>query len=258
MNKIKFDSPLQGGSVIQFIIGDTLYPGIIASDTKGLYYVESMQGKYFENNVCRKISHEDFVMNVFKPLNRLPEDYYRNVLGKCCRGLWPETPLEDLRKVLLQMKKDYEKQVEPSIDFSKFRFRIGDTILYKEDHYRIVGYYFSEGFNNFNGRFGYVIEGYSSGHNGSMFGYNEYGVKLHESRDIDKYYIYEGNADSYFEEQSILNNQSKTKENGNEIKLQRTKAVISRGTVPTGYRIRCKVNKATVSSQSLSYTEITC
>lgn len=56
-------------------------------------------------------------------------------------------------------------------------------------------------------------------------------------------------------EESVQNH-LKEHYHGNEIKLQRTKAVIKRGTVPTGCRIRCKVNKTSISSKPLEYTAI--
>lgn len=58
-------------------------------------------------------------------------------------------------------------------------------------------------------------------------------------------------------EHKPITKQLKTKENGNEIKLPRTKSIISRGTVPTGYRIRSKVHKTAISIQPLSHTKIT-
>lgn len=57
---------------------------------------------------------------------------------------------------------------------------------------------------------------------------------------------------------TIIEEQSPLKENyyGSEIKLQRTKAAIKRGTVPTGCRIRCTVHKTSISSKPLEYTTI--
>lgn len=66
-----------------------------------------------------------------------------------------------------------------SLDFSKFRFRIGDIVRWGLYDCEIVGYYFSEGFNNFNKNYGYVILGPDDeGHNGFVYGFDEYGNNL--------------------------------------------------------------------------------
>jgi hypothetical protein len=142
-----------------------------------------------------------------------------------------------------------------SLDFSKFRFRIGDIVRWGLYDCEIVGYYFSEGFNNFNKNYGYVIlRPDDEGHNGFVYGFDEYGNNLAPNPTNNSWYVYE-----YEVESTLINIQEEKnlKKNENEIKLQRTKAVISRGTVPAGYRIRSKVHKTAISIQPLSYTEIT-
>lgn len=62
------------------------------------------------------------------------------------------------------------------IDFSKFRFRVGDIVNYKDHNYKICAYYFSSGFNNYDHAYGYVID-YPC-HNGSTYSYNQYGKKV--------------------------------------------------------------------------------
>ena len=143
-----------------------------------------------------------------------------------------------------------------SLDFSKFRFRVGDIVRWGLHDYEIVGYYFSEGFNNFNKNYGYVIlRPDDEGYNGFVYGFDEYGNNLAPNPTNNSWYVYE-----YEVESTLINIQEeknlKKNENENEIKLQRTKAVISRGTVPAGYRIRSKVHKTAISIQPLSYTEI--
>lgn len=65
------------------------------------------------------------------------------------------------------------------LDKSKFRFKIGDTVLYNEEPCKILAYYFSSGFNNFDCVYGYTLEmSCSSSHDGSVFSYNELGQKL--------------------------------------------------------------------------------
>ena len=145
-------------------------------------------------------------------------------------------------------------KVRFSLDFSKFRFRIGDIVRWGLYDCEIVGYYFSEGFNNFNKNYGYVIlRPDGEGHNGFVHGFDEYGNNLAPNPTNNSWCVYE-----YEVESTLINIQEEKnlKKNENEIKLQRTKAVISRGTVPAGYRIRSKVHKTAISIQPLSYTEI--
>ena len=140
---------------------------------------------------------------------------------------------------------------KPILDFSKFRFRIGDIVHWGQYDCKIVGYCFPGGFNNFRSNYGYVILRPDHGHDGSKFGFDECGNKLTPNPANNCWYVIESGVNSI-----PVNKQKRKNIKTNEIKLQRTKAVISRGTVPTGCRIRCKVNKATVSGQPLSYTEI--
>ena len=140
------------------------------------------------------------------------------------------------------------------LDSSKFRFRVGDIVRWGLYDCEIVGYYFSEGFNNFNKNYGYVIlRPDDEGHNGFVYGFDEYGNNLAPNPTNNSWYVYE-----YEVESTLINIQEEKnlKKNENEIKLQRTKAVISRGTVPAGYRICSKVHKTAISIQPLSYTEI--
>lgn len=62
------------------------------------------------------------------------------------------------------------------IDLSKFRFRIGDTIEYKGNHYKVMAYYFAEDVNNFNRVYGYTIN-YPC-HTGSDHSFNERGEHI--------------------------------------------------------------------------------
>lgn len=140
---------------------------------------------------------------------------------------------------------------KPTLDFSKFRFRVGDIVRWRLYDCEIVGYYFSEGFNNFSCIYGYVILRVDDGHDGSYFGFDEYGDRLAPNPTNHCWYVREDEVESI-----LINTQEEKNIKTNEIKLQRTKAVISRGTVPAGYRIRSKVHKTAISSQSLSYTEI--
>lgn len=142
---------------------------------------------------------------------------------------------------------------KPILDSSKFRFRVGDIVRWGSHDCEIVGYFFTGGFNNFNENYGYIIlRPDNAGHDGSIYGFDEYGHNFMPSLYKNCWYVREKEISN-----KVINNQNeKTKKNGNEIKLQRTKVVISRGTVPTGYRICSKVHKTAISSQPLSYTEV--
>lgn len=77
------------------------------------------------------------------------------------------------------------------IDYSKFRFKIGDTVFVKGCLTKILGYYFSLGFNNYR-YYGYVIEKEGS-HDGSNLSYDEYGNKL-KFKKKNAYFINEKDA----------------------------------------------------------------
>lgn len=62
------------------------------------------------------------------------------------------------------------------IDKSKFRFRIGDTVEFRGANHKVKAYYFSGGFNNYTGAYGYTID--LPYHNGSCFSYDECGNKM--------------------------------------------------------------------------------
>lgn len=62
------------------------------------------------------------------------------------------------------------------IDKDKFRFRIGDTIIYRGEKHEVKAYYFSEGFNNYAGGYGYTID--TPFHDGSIYSYDECGNKM--------------------------------------------------------------------------------
>lgn len=250
MYKIKFDQPLEKGSIIKFTINNEEYQGKVILDENKYYVICDTPDTY----------HYEFVDKVFEPLNQTPKEYYKSIFKEeSFSGCWPETPLRHLATVLIQMQKDFEKlnkpsKKKPTLNFSRFRFRIGDTIIFRKKEYKIVGYYFSEGFNNFNESYGYVIEGYPDGHKGQSFSYNEFGERLEYYSKEDRYYVNEKKAEL---SNKSITNQLKTIENGNEIKLSRTKTLIIRGEVPEGCRICSKVHKAAVSIKPLSHTAIT-
>lgn len=257
-NIIEFELPLNKKSIITFYINNDIYkckPVCI-----GNYYISLVGDAFLKNGVEKKqICHDSFVSFIFnKILGKPPKKYYEKIFpNQSFSGCWPKSTLQELEKVLIQMKKDFEilNQRKPILQFDRFRFRIGDIILFEKTEHKILGYYFSEGFNNYEYCYGYVIDNIANGHDGNDWGYDEYGNKLVFDDEKDKWFIRESLVSSIKNNQ--INNNLKQNENGNEIKLQRAKAVISRGTVPTGYRICSKVHKTAISIQPLSHTEIT-
>ena len=63
----------------------------------------------------------------------------------------------------------------PQIVKSKFRFKIGDNILYNNKKYKILVYYFMESFNNYRHAYGYTLKIGKGGHNGARYSYDANG-----------------------------------------------------------------------------------
>lgn len=62
------------------------------------------------------------------------------------------------------------------IDESKFRFRVGDKIMFKGKEYKVLAYYFDDGFNNYNTLYGYTID--YRVHSGAYGSYDENGTPV--------------------------------------------------------------------------------
>lgn len=245
MNRVEFTLPLKDGSTVRFYIDDTVYEGDVRA-----YSSDSV----FIMHSDPKITQEKFVSKVFDPLQILPDEYYKQVLGKKCAGLWPESSLKNLEKILRTMRADYSSPRltgKSTIDSSKFRFKVGDSVSYRKEKHVIVGYYFPYKVNNYSRKYGYVICGPKGMHNGSGYGYDEYCRPLKPMPKSNCLYVFEEEVEAVTQ----LINKNK-KQNGNEIKLQKTRSIISRGTVPAGCRIRCKVHKTAVSIKPLGYAEV--
>lgn len=247
---IFYDTPLEIWSIITFNLDQVTYNGRVAISSNG-YYI-SIEAAFKDGKIFNRF-HYRAVKEIFRRLGTTPKDYYAKVLGRIVdEGVWPETSLEDLEKVLAAMKEDFEalNLKKGKIDSSKFRFRIGDDILFRENSCKIVGYYFSEGFNNFGECYGYVIEGVKGGCTRNLFGYDEFGNHLDPSPRSDYFYVREDTVNKF-------KNYKNKEQDGNEIKLQRSKATIVRREVPKGCRICSKINKTAISVESISYSTIT-
>ena len=67
----------------------------------------------------------------------------------------------------------------PQIDKSKFRFKIGDNILYNNKKCKILAYYFMESFNNYRPTYGYTLKIGKGGHNGAYYSYDATAIIFH-------------------------------------------------------------------------------
>lgn len=84
------------------------------------------------------------------------------------------------------------------LDKSKFRFKIGDVVLYEGKPCKILAYYFSSNFNDFNYLYGYTLEWLSKqSHTGSNCSYNKVGEKQ-RFKDETCWYVSEENVEKYF------------------------------------------------------------
>ena len=66
----------------------------------------------------------------------------------------------------------------PQIDKTKFRFRIGDNILYNNKKCKILAYYFMVSFNNYRHVYGYTLKIEKGGHDGRYCSYDANGNHL--------------------------------------------------------------------------------
>lgn len=265
MNKIDYSTPLKHGSRVCFQINGCAYNGIVTSSPLEDCYVCITEMIKDGKSTPIEGNRKPIVWCIFYAFGYdYPEDCYKEILGKDkfpAGKIWPESSLEDLEKVLSHMKRVSEctskkreikeKPGEGLLRSEYFRFRVGDTINYKNIPHKIIGYYFLGGFNNYHSVYGYVIYGPQGSHDGSRYGYDMYGKRLTPTSRCDCWYINEASA-----EVLTINNKQKIKKDGNEIKLQRTKAVIRRGEVPKGCRICSKIHKTAISVKPLSNTAI--
>lgn len=246
MNRVEFTLPLKIGSTVRFYIDDTIYEGdVMMYSSTSVFIIHSDP----------TITQGEFVRKVFSPLQILPDEYYKQVLGKKCAGLWPESSIGDLEKILRTMRVDYSSPRltdKPTIDFSKFRFKVGDYVTYSGKKHKIVGYYFPGKVNDYIHNYGYVISGPKGIHDGTGYGFDEHCRPLKPISTSNCLFVYEEEVEA----SSQPNNHKNKKQNGNEIKLQKTRSIISRGTVPAGCRVCCKVHKTAVSIKPLGYTEV--
>lgn len=64
------------------------------------------------------------------------------------------------------------------IDESKFKHRIGDEVRFYGAKHKVAAYYFSQGFNDYNHPYGYVLQGQEGFHSASKHAYLEDGSRL--------------------------------------------------------------------------------
>lgn len=246
---IDYTKPLKVGDQVKvFNRGSVLYTGVVRN-----CYIDFLEN---HDKVCNVIFYEHLQV-------KDRESFFKSNGINVKSGLWPEVySLEDLEKQIdcINKKLGYHSP-NTTIDYSKFRFRIGSTITLKDGStHKIVGYFFDNKFNNYSGTYGYTIDNCKYGHGADSYSYDEYGNKFPPSPIRDKLYIVEKDALPYEVDYKIdtssKNNDKQLKTKGYEIRLQKTSSLISRGTVPEGCRIRSRVHKTAISVQPLSYTKI--
>lgn len=230
--------PLFEGSEVTFILSDTTkYSGIVRKSVchKDKYFIR-VNELFSNGNVVNDIFKAFFGIGYIGVLEKLN-------INAIFEGAWPRTSLEDLEIVLRIMKGEYTNvgvsQSKPSLDFSKFRFRIGDDILYDGEVHKIVGYFFRNGFNNFKDPYGYVINDKDYGHDGSVNSYDEQGNEIAFRGTGDKWNIHECDA--------------KKIKNENENQLQRKEAGVRGQSPRPGCAVCNRKHKARIAVKSLSY-----
>lgn len=89
------------------------------------------------------------------------------------------------------------------IDSSKFRFRIGDKVLWNNIVVKIVAYHFGNTFNNFNGNYGYTIEmPNDTYHTADLYSYDRFGNHVRFT-ERNKWYVIEEKVKSLVESAEI-------------------------------------------------------
>lgn len=231
--------PLSNGSKVTFILSDTTkYSGSVIKTElyNGTYYI-CIDAPFHTEEIVDSIFKAFFGIECADVTEKLNINAHGN-------GIWPYTSLEDLELVLRIMKGEFTNvsasQSKPSLDFSKFRFRIGDDILYDGEVHKIVGYFFGSGFNNFKDSYGYVINNKDFGHDGSVSSYDEQGNQITFKDTQDKWNIKEYTAEK------ITNKQ-------NENQLQREEVGVGGQSPRPGYAVCNRKHKARITVKSLSY-----
>lgn len=250
---IDYIKPLRAKDKVRvFNRGNILYEGEVTRTPAGNYYVF-----FFSVHDC--VCSEIFSRRLNTSDKR---SFFRSNGIDAGSGVWPEAySPEDLERQIDCINKKFDSH-SPAIDYSKFRFRIGSTITLKNGStHKIVGYYFSKGFNNYGENYGYAIDSCNYGHGADSYSYDEYGNKFPASPIRDKLYITEEAALPYTNHKKVdtlpKNNNKQSKTKGYEIRLQKTSPLISRGTVPEGSRICSRIHETAISIKPLSHTEIT-
>ena len=77
------------------------------------------------------------------------------------------------------------------IDRTKLPFKEGDqvTFVYDNKIHTIIGYYFGDGFNNYNSNYGYVIDNRYPGHKAFLCGYDKEGNHLNLNDSTNDYVL---------------------------------------------------------------------
>lgn len=77
------------------------------------------------------------------------------------------------------------------IDRTKLPLKVGDKVTWCNDDkiHTIIGYYFSDGFNDYNSSYGYVIDNRYPGHKAFCYGYDKEGNHLNLNNFTNEYVL---------------------------------------------------------------------
>lgn len=251
MIKVSCEEPLGYGSTISFNINGRKFTGVLDGLPDKTYI----------------FPRGTLISSIEADLKCSLKEFFSKTLGtqvlKYKGQYWPEEPLENLKIVLKALEGHTDKKVEfekPLKDNSRIKF-----ITPGRTYHSYVNY------TSYTGAFIWIEDDSISPDRlvrklcgkGIKEVYFEAGAEIISSgqwpfstlKDLEKVLDYINEHD-YLGTQKPVNNPIKQQQNGNEIKLQRTKGVIRKGTVPEGSRICSKINAATISIQPIENTAI--
>lgn len=254
MIKISYEEPLGYGSTISFNINGRKFTGTLDGFSDKTYI----------------FPRGTLISSIEADLKYSLKEFFSKTLGtrvlKYKDQCWPEEPLENLKKVLRAMEESTEiKGVEfekPLGEKSKVTFITSygvyeSTVNTVQNPYAFIwlkagnsDYIIDRIMRNLCGE---SIKRVYSRAGATIVGTGIWPYSTLE--DLEKVLDYI-NEECLHSIQNSINNPIKQQQNGNEIKLQRTKGIIRSGKVPKGCGICGKIHKATISSRPLKNSAI--
>lgn len=257
MIKVSYEEPLGYGSTISFNINGRKFTGTLYGFSDKTYIFPRAGGKNLVSTIENDL--RDNLKNFFSKVLETPLDKYKT-------QYWPEESIENLKKVLKAMEESARvKGVEfekPLGEKSKVTF-ITSYGVYESTVNTVQNPYAFIWLNE--GNSGNLIDKIMRNLCGESIRrvYSRAGAAITRNgtwpystlEDLEKVLDYI-NEECLHSVQKPINNPIKQQQNGNEIKLQRTKGIIRSGKVPKGCGICGKIHKATISSRPLENSAI--